>query len=160
MSDLLANDVRTQYDKAFATIKGIAEAFPEDKWLVPHGDEYYIPSRIAYHVATFIDGLIAGGYADPDFRSKLPFGAWHDGTAKTLPDKKAFIGYYDQVVARAQKALSAIDDAGVTAQMDPERARFGATQVGAHLYNMRELSAHTGELNKMLIENGIDDVWV
>jgi len=25
---------------------------------------------------------------------------------------------------------------------------------------MRELSDHTGELNKMLIENGLPDVWV
>jgi len=159
MSDILANDVRTQYEKAFATIKGIVEAFPEDKWLVPHGDVYYIPSRIAYHLASFIDGLIAGGYSDPDFRSKLPFGAWIDGTPETLPNKKAFIGYYDEVIGRANKVLSALDDAKVTEQLPADMARFGATQIGAHLRNMRELSAHTGELNKMLIENGIDDIW-
>ena len=159
MSNNLANDVKKQYERAFATIKGIAEAFPEDKWLVEHGDEYYIPSRIAYHLASFIDGLVAGGQRDPDFRSKLPFGSWNEGTAETLPNKKAYIAYFDEVVGRADKELSALDDAAITEQLAPERARFGATSVGLHLYCMREISAHTGELNKMLIENGLDDVW-
>ena len=38
-------------------------------------------------------------------------------------------------------------------------SRFGKTKIGAHMMTMRELSAHTGELNKMLIENGLDDIW-
>jgi len=157
---MLANDVRGQYDKAFATIRGIVEIFPEDKWLVPHGDEYYIPCRIAYHLAVFIDSLIAGGSKDPDFNKKLPFGAWHEGTSETLPDKAKFLPYFNEAAARAQKALEGLEDSAVIAENEPERARFGATQLGMHLYFMRELSAHTGELNKMLIENGLDDVWV
>ena len=160
MSNILADDVRSQYDKAFATIRGIVEAFPDDKWLVPHGDEYYIPCRIVYHLAVFIDSQIGGGYKDPDFNAKVPFGAWHKATAETLPDKKAFAAYYDEVIGRAQKELAALDDDAVVAPIEPERARFGATQIGAHLLMMRELSAHTGELNKMLIENGKDDVWI
>ena len=160
MSDILANDLRTKYGQAFATIKGIAEAFPEDKWLQPHGDEYYIPSRIAYHVASFIDMFVGGGYKDPDFNSKLPFGPWHTGTAETLPGKAAFIGYFDGVVARANAALATLDDAAITAETEPERARFGATQLGLQIMIMREMSAHTGELNKMLVENGLDDIWV
>ena len=160
MSDIIANDVRTSYEKAFTTIKKIAEAFPEDKWLAIHGDEYYIPSRIAYHLAGFIDGMIAGGNKDPEFRSKMPFGSWYDGTAETLPGRDAFIAYLDGAVGRANAALASLDDAGLTAQVDPEKARFGATQIAVHLHAMRELSAHTGELNKMLIENGMDDIWV
>jgi len=159
MSDVLANDVRVKYQKAFDTIRGILEAFPEDKWLVAHGDEYYIPSRIAYHLAEFIDGAVAGGFKDPDFKNKLPFGDWHHSTAETLPGKAALAAYFEEAVARATKALDAIDDESVTALLPPEMARMGATQLGAHLGVMRELSAHTGEMNKMLIENGIDDVW-
>jgi len=160
MSNLLANDVRTLHEKCFATIRGIVEAFPEEKWLVPHGDDYYIPSRIAYHLAVFIDGAVAGGFADPDFRSKAPFGAWHEGTAETLPDKTKLLAYYDEVIERANKALAAIDDDRVVAPIEPERARMGQTQLAGYMYVMRELSAHTGELNKMLIENGLDDIWM
>jgi len=160
MSDILANDVRTKYGHAFATVRGIAEAFPEDKWLTPHGDEYYIPSRIAYHLTGFIDSFVAGGYKDPDFNAKQPFGSWRDGTPETLPSKSAFLPYYDEVIARAQKELASLDDAAITAVIEQERARFGATQIGLHLMIMREISAHTGELNKMLIENGLDDIWV
>ncbi|MDR0819888.1 MAG: hypothetical protein LBN43_10005 [Oscillospiraceae bacterium] len=156
----LSDDVRAQYNGAFATIRGIAEAFPENKWLESHGDVYYIPSRIAYHLAVFIDSNIAGWSKDPDFASKLPFGSWKDGNAGTLPDKKAYLAYYDEVIARAQKVLATLDDDSVTATLEPEKARFSTSQLGVHLYNMRELSAHSGELNKMLIENGIDDVWV
>ena len=159
MSDILANDVRKIFDRTFATARAIFEVFPEDKWLVPHGDEYYIPSSIAYHIASFIDGAVAGGFKDPEFRSKLPFGEWHGITPDRLPGKGAFLAYYDEVEARAKNALSAITDADVTAALPPEMARMGATQLGAYLAWVREVADHTGEMNKMLIENGIDDIW-
>ena len=159
MSTILADDVRNQYDKAFATVEGILDAFPDDKWLVPHGDEYYIPCRIAYHVAVFIDGMVAEGSKDPDFRAKLPFGDWKTGTAETLPARAALTAYYKEAVGRAKTVLSALDDDAIVALQPPESSRFGKTKLGAHMMVMRELSAHTGELNKMLIENGLDDIW-
>ena len=160
MSNILTNEVRAQYDKAFATVRGILDTFPDDKWLQAHGDEYYIPSRIAYHVVEFIDGIVAGGFKDPDFRDKLPFGPWHTGTPETLPNRIALISYFEEVLGRAQKALAEIDDASLAAPMPPEMARMGAIGVSVHLMALREISAHTGELNKMLVENGKDDVWV
>ena len=160
MSNVAADDVRDKYDKAFATIKGIADAFPEDKWLVVHGDEYYIPSRIAYHLAVFIDGIIGGGFGKPDFAANLPFGDWMKGTAETLPDKKAFIAYFEKTVANGKAALATLTDEALITPFPADNARFGATPVGMHLQFMRELSDHTGELNKMLIENDLDDVWI
>jgi len=159
MSMILADDVRNQYNRAFETVELIIAAFPEDKWLVAHDDDYYIPSRIAYHIAQFIDGFVADGFKDPAFREKAPFGDWKTGTAETLPKKAPFAVYYKEVVARAKNVLAAMDDDAVTAAMPEEMARFAATKVGSHMMIMRELSAHTGELNKMLIENGIDDIW-
>ena len=155
----MADDVRAQFERAFATVRGIIEVFPEEKWLAPHGDEYYIPSSIAYHIASFIDGAVAGGYKDPDFRSKLPYGDWHSITPDRLPGKSALLSYYDEAIARARATLSTFDDDGVMALLPPEMARMGATQLGAFLGMAREISAHTGEMNKMLIENGIDDIW-
>ena len=160
MSDVVANDVREKYDKAFATIQGILDAFPEDKWRVPHGDEYYIPCRIAYHLAVFIHGFIAGNFSTPDFMANLPYGNWMEATAETLPDKQAFLPYFEKAVANAKQALTALTDAALSTPFAPDNARFGATPVGMHLQFMRELSDHTGELNKMLIENGLSDVWV
>ena len=160
MSNVVANDVRDKYDKAFATIRGILDAFPEDKWLTPHGDEYYIPCRIAYHLAVFIDGIIAGNFSNPDFAASLPFGNWKEGTADTFPDKKTFIPYFEEAVAKGNEALAALTDEALFVPFEPDKARFGATPVGMHLSFMRELSDHTGELNKMLIENGLEDVWI
>ena len=160
MSDILAKDLRAQYDKAFATIKGILEVFPEGAWLEPHGDEYFIPCRIAYHLAEFTDNLIAGGYKDPDFASNLPYGVWYTATADDLPRKNEFIAYFDAVVERAKEALSTLSDDDLTAPVEPERAGMGASQLGSHITMLRELSAHTGEMNKMLVENGEQDVWV
>jgi hypothetical protein len=37
MSEILANELRTQYQKVFRTIRGIAEAFPEARWREPKG---------------------------------------------------------------------------------------------------------------------------
>ena len=159
MSTILADDVRTQYDKAFETVEEIIKAFPEDKWRVAHDDDYYIPCRIAYHIAVFIDGFVADGFKDPDFREKVPFGDWKTATADTLPEKAAFAAYYKEVIARAKNVLAALDDDAVTATQPPEMSRFAKTKIGAHMMTMRELSAHTGELNKMLIENGLDDIW-
>ncbi len=159
MENVLANDVRTSYERAFATVKAIAEAFPADKWLIAHGDDYYIPSRIAYHIAEFIDGALAGGFADPDFGKKLPFGSWYEGTAETLPPKDKFISYFDEVIGRANAELSKMTDAEITKVNPPEQSRFGATGLAVQLHHIREIAAHTGELNKMLIENGLDDIW-
>jgi len=130
MSNKLADDVRAQYERAFATVRGIIEAFPEEKWLTPHGDEYYIPSSIAYHIASFIDGAVAGGFKDPDFRSKLPYGEWHGITPDRLPAKGALLSYYDEAIARARAALSIIDDGSVVALLPPEMARMGASHLG------------------------------
>ena len=160
MSNILANDLRTQYDKVFATVRGILDTFPDDKWMQPHGDEYYIPSRIAYHVVEFIDGAVAGRFKDPNFRDNLPFGPWHTGTPETLPAREALISYFEEAINRAKKALADIDDEILSAPTPPEMARMGALGISLHIMAMREISAHTGELNKMLVENGKDDVWV
>lgn len=160
MSEILANDVRLQYQKAFTTIRRIVETFPEDKWLEPHGDIYYLPCRIAYHLAVVIDNYIAGGYKDKEFAAKLPYGKWSEATAETLPNKTDFLAYFDAVLDRANQALPLLNDEILMSAIEPERTHMGTTQMAIHLYMMRELSDHTGELNKMLIENGLPDVWV
>ena len=160
MSDTLANDVRRQFERSFNTIKKIVETFPEDKWLIPHGDEYYIPSRIAYHIAEYIDGMVAGRFMEPGFRENLPFGSWFEGTAETLPGKDALLQYLKESVTRADAVLAALDDEAVTAPLPQEMSRMGASKISAHMSALREIAAHTGEINKMLVENGIDDIWL
>ena len=163
MSEKLLSDIKLQYERTFDTIRKIVEIFPENRWLRPHGDEYYIPSRIAYHIAEFIDGQIGGGFKDPEFFEKLPFGPWFKATVEELPDKNALTTYLDESIARAQKALADADSDVLMLPVEQERAwmaeRMGATRLGAHVYIIRELSAHTGEMNKMLVENGLEDVW-
>ena len=160
MSNTLANDVRLQYEKTFTNIRRVIEEFPGDKWFAFHGDEYYIPSRIAYHLAEYIDFHVVGGFSDPDYSAKLPFGTWKGATADTLPKQENLLVFLDEVVARARKVLAELDDAGLAAPIEPARAHMGASRMGLHMYMMRELSDHIGEMNKMLIENGKDDVWI
>lgn len=160
MSEIMANDLRAQYKKAFSTIREIVETFPEDRWREPHGHAYYLPARIAYHLAVVIGNHVAGGFKDKDFASKLPYGVWIEAKAEDLPEKKEFLAYFDGVLAKAEKALAALDDESLAGPIEPERTRMGASQMGVHLYLMRELSDHTGELNKMLIEDGKPDVWI
>jgi hypothetical protein len=157
---MMANDLRAQYDKAFRTVRGIAETFPEARWLEPHGHEYYIPCRIAYHIACVIDNHIAGGFKDKDFAAKLPYGRWIDAKAENLPGKQDFLAYLDGALGRAGEALARLTDEELASPVEPERAWMGASKMGLHLYIMRELSDHTGELNKMLIEDGGQDVWI
>jgi hypothetical protein len=159
MSEILADDVRLQYTKAFSTIRGIMESFPEERWREPHGHVYYIPCRIAYHLAVVIDN-IAGRFKDPDFAAKLPYGKWIEAKAEDLPDKEEFLSYFDGVLHRAEQALAVLNDAILTSPAGSKWAPMGASQMGVHLYMMRELSDHTGELNKMLIEDGKEDVWI
>jgi len=160
MSDVMAKEIRLQYDKAFATIRGIAEAFPEDKWREPHGDDFYVPCRVIYHLAAFIDQQIAGGFQDPDFAAKLPFGPWQQEDPKALPGKEEMIAYFDEVTGRAREALAALDDESFSEALEPQRARLGECRMGAYIYFVRELSAHTGELNKMLVDDGEQDIWI
>lgn len=160
MSDLVANDLRTQYDKSFKIIRKIVETFPEDRWREPHGDVYYIPCRIAYHIASFIDGFVAGGMKDKDFHSKLPYGRWIDAKAEDLPVREEFLGYLDGVLSRAEKVLADITDEELMSPIESEMARIGASKMALHLLSMREIADHTGELNKMLIENGLEDVFM
>jgi hypothetical protein len=160
MSDLVANDLRTQYGKAFKIVRRIVEIFPENRWREPHGDIYYLPCRIAYHIAAFIDSFVADGLKDNDFHSKLPYGRWMDATAETLPDRTKFLVYLDAVISRAEQSLAALTDEFLMSPMEPEKARIGASQMGLHLLSLREIADHTGELNKMLIEYGLDDVFM
>jgi hypothetical protein len=160
MNGMLADDLRAQYDKAFRTIRGIVEAFPDARWLEPHGDDYYIPCRIAYHLAVVADNQIAGGFKDKDFASKLPYGRWIDAKAEDLPGRKEFLAYLDGVLGRAGEALALLSDEDLASPVEPERAWAGASKMGLHLYIMRELSDHTGEMNKMLIEDGGQDIWI
>lgn len=160
MNDVLSNDVRAQYRKTFQTIRKIAEDFPEDRWREPHGHVYYIPCRIAYHLAVVIDNHIAGGFKDKDFSAKLPYGRWSEAKAENLPDRNEYLTYFDGVLGRAEMILAVLTDDILMSQLEPERAWMGTSQMGLHLYMMRELSDHTGELNKMLIEDGIPDVWI
>lgn len=156
----MTNDLRAQYGKAFRTIRQIAQAFSDDRWREPHGDVYYIPSRIAYHLAAVIDKQVAGGFRDKDFALKLPYGNWMEAKAEDLPGREEFLAYFDAAVQRAEKDLNTLNDEDMTAPIEQERAWIGASQMGAHLYLMREISDHTGELNKMLIEDGGEDVWI
>ena len=160
MSKILADDLRLQYQKVFQTIRKIVESFPEQRWREPHGHEYYIPCRIAYHLAAVIDSRVAGGAKDKDFAAKLPYGKWIDAKAADLPVKSEFLAYFDAVLDRADKALTALDDEFLVSPNDSGMDWVGASQMGIHLYMMRELSDHTGELNKMLIEDGVPDVWI
>lgn len=160
MSEILANDVRTQYDRAFRTIREIVKAFPEGRWRETHGDIYYIPCRIAYHLAVVIDKHVSGGFRDRNIDSKLPYGKWIEAKADRLPEKDEFLAYLNGVFDRAEKTLAALDDDSLVQPIEQERIRMGASQMGVHLYMMRELSDHTGELNKMLIEDGKEDVWI
>ena len=161
MSNPLASDIRLQFNKTLDTLRGIAEAFPADRWLEVHGDdEFYIPSRLAYHAASYIDFRMMGGSDDPDFNANLPFGPWMNATAQSLPSKDDFLGYYDGLYPRIQEMLAALTDESLSDPQEPEMPHYGATRLGLYLYMIRELSAHEGELNKMLVDNGKDDVWV
>jgi hypothetical protein len=160
MSAILSNDLRLQCGKAFRTLRGIVEVFPVSRWREPHGDEYYIPCRIAYHLAAVIGFYAAGGSKDKDFFAKLPYGRWIDAKADDLPGQAEFLVYLDAVLVRAEQELSKLTDSDLYLPIDPERAWAGSSNLGLYLFFLRELSDHTGELNKMLIENGVQDVWI
>ena len=159
MNEILANDLRLQYQRAFSIIREIVENFPEDRWREPHGNVYYIPCRIAYHLAVVIDGYLAGGSKDKDFAAKLPYGKWTEATAEILPERKEFLSYFDGAVSRAEKVLAGLNDDILTQPIEPERARMGSIKMGMYMQMLRELADHSGELNKMLIEDGKSDIW-
>ena len=156
----IIDDIRAIYQKSFATVRAIVETFPEDKWLVPHSDEYYIPSRIAYHIATFISRHFAGGMNDPEFHAKLPYGYWMDATSETLPNKRDFLVYYNAIIEKAEETLAALGEDTIHEPSDPARAWIGESYIGILVYCLREIADHTGELNKMLVENGFDDIFI
>ena len=107
-----------------------------------------------------------GVHGDPfvlnrkDFAAKLPYGNWIEAKAEDLPDKKEFLSYFNGVLGKAEKVLPTLNDDALTSPIEAERAWLGTSQMGLHLYMMRELSDHTGELNKMLIEDSKQDVWI
>ena len=89
---------------------------------------------------------IAGRFKDLDFAAKLPYGKCIEAKAEDLPNKEEF-SYFDGVVHKAKQALTVLNDGILTSPIEPDWARMGASQMGIHLYMMREPSDHTGELN-------------
>jgi hypothetical protein len=161
MGGTLSDDMRKQYQKAFQTIREIVVAFPEDRWKARHGDGYYVPCRLAYHLALCTKYHLLGGYKDKEYYTILPYGRWNETKAEDLPGKVELLAFLDGIFSRATQALELLTDAELAKPAEPERAWAGETTLGLHLYMMRELSAHTGELNTMLVQDGAEDIiWI
>lgn len=158
MAVKLAGEIGKQYDSAFRTLREIVRAYPEAGWRKPHGDDYLVPCRIAYHLALCIEYEILSGFRDQGRNFHPPFGEWLETKAGALPGKGDFMVYLDGVLARAETEVGGLSDGGLDLPSEPEQAWAGACRMSLHLYMLRELSAHCGELNAMLVQDGAEDV--
>jgi len=152
MGNVLSDEIRVCYEKVFGTISEVVADFPNVRWLAPHGDDYYLPCRIAYHIAVVLGNRIGGV-------TEFPWGRWIEADASQLPEKAAFLPWMNMCFDKAREALSALTDEDLTKPGDKDKPLLGTIELGRHLTMMREISAHTGELNKMRVEDGLEDIW-
>ena len=157
--DPLAHALLSQFEAAFAMLRNCMRACPAELWDAPVAK--YPFWLVAYHVLYCTDGYLAttqeawqphptfhpAGFAD--INSEYPSRNF---------SQPELLAYLDFCLTTARNSLAAETAATLTSPSGFPRLPFCRTQL--HLYNLRHLQHHTGQLTALLHRHNIQTPWV
>jgi uncharacterized damage-inducible protein DinB len=145
---MLGQTMSKQVDRAFNTLRSAIRNCPDDLWRAGEG-RYLVTARLAFHALEAIDYHLG---PDPETFDWAKSGLdWEGSEASELWDRERTLRYWEEMLA---KALRFVDDpAGLLGE--DVQPRFFLSRLDHLCYALRHLSQHTGEINALLRQAGV-----
>jgi hypothetical protein len=162
VNDLYRGAVRGQFEAALAMLAACIDRCPPALWDEPIGK--YPFWQVAYHTLCFADCYLAP--EDAAWTPQEGPGGLHPRGRAELEDEypsrrfeqAELAGYAELCLARLRQTLAAETDEALAGPSGFSWLPF--TRAELHLYNLRHIQHHTGQLSAFLHRHGIETRWV
>jgi hypothetical protein len=159
MNSPFARALLGQFEAALAMLRRCVQACPEDQWDLPIAK--YPFWVVAYHTLYCTDGYLIA--SERDWK---PHPVFHPGGMADIdaeyPTKRftqaELLAYIDFCRQRAHEVLAAETDESLAGASGFARLKFSRAEL--HLYNIRHIQHHTGQLGAFLGRLKIASPWV
>ncbi len=158
MIDYIRSITAAQFDAALAMMDECVRKCPAAHWDSPIGK--YPFWHVVYHTLIFTDLYLSRGKRVFRLRKIHPKGwAEYDDEHPSRRFEKAELREYLEFCrGRAREVLAAETRASLQGPSGFGRLRFSHGEL--HLYNLRHVQHHTGQLSAFLRRVGVDTRWV
>lgn len=159
MSDRFRTIVWPQFGGAIRALEQAIRACPDSLWGDVPG--WHVFSYLAFHTLWWLDHYLSG--AGDDHVPPAPFGREELDPNGTLPPRsytrEELLAYLEYDWRRCRARLAAMTDADAAAPS--ESPRQAETRGELLLYNLRHVQHHTGQLQLLLRQHGVEPPrWV
>ncbi len=159
MNDRFKNAVVTQFEAALAMLDECIQKCPHEHWdgLIAR----YPFWQVAYHVLCFVDYYLA-----PSEAAFKPRADFHPHGMSELNDEypsrrfsqKELLDY--TLICRDKLRATLAAETRESLETISGFPRQPFSRAGLHLYSLRHVQHHTGQLGAFLRRHGIDTAWV
>jgi hypothetical protein len=153
--------VASQFEASLCMLHRFIERCPEEHWEGPIAK--YPFWMVAYHTLCFVDYYLSRGEAD--FRPRVAEGIHPKGMAELEEEYPSRTFGREELLAYSTICREKL--ASTMASETPESlgggtgfSRLTFTRAELHLYNMRHIQHHAGQLGAFLRRLGVDAGWV
>jgi hypothetical protein len=159
MQSLIAGALLGQYEAALAMLRHCIRSCPEDQWDLPIAK--YPFWLVAYHTLYCTDGYLMASEHDWKPHAVFQPGGMVDIDAE-YPTKRftqaELLAYVEHCHDRARAVLGSETNQTLEGPSGFARLKFSRAEL--HLYNLRHIQHHTGQLGAALGRQKIGSPWV
>lgn len=162
MSDLYRQAARGQFEASLAMLAECIRRCPPERWDDPIGN--YPFWQVAYHTLCFADLYLSR--EESAWRPQEGPGGLHPKGVEELREEfpsrrfeqRELLGYADQCAVKLREVFDTETDETLAGPSGFSWLPF--TRAEAHLYNLRHIQHHTGQLSAFLHRAGVEAPWV
>ncbi|MCA9288472.1 MAG: DinB family protein [Phycisphaerales bacterium] len=162
----VAAAITSQFEAALAMLEGCIDKCPDDRWDAqpPEAVAKYPFWQVAYHTLCFVDCYLSHGLDAFEYRTGP--GGLHPAGEKELSDeypsrrfeRDELTRYIAICREKLREAMAAETTESLAAPSGFSWLPFSRLEL--HLYNLRHLAHHTGQLTAYLRRFGVETKWV
>ncbi|MCC6678055.1 MAG: DinB family protein [Phycisphaerales bacterium] len=162
MGSLFKNAATRQFSAALAMLGEAIEKCPDEHWDSPIAR--YPFWMVAYHTLCFADVYLSKD--DASWAPQTGPGGMHPAGRAELdeeyPSRKferaELLSYLDFIRRKLAESMAAETEASLAGPSGFPRLKFSRAEL--HLYYLRHIQHHTGQLTAILRRHGVDTGWV
>jgi uncharacterized damage-inducible protein DinB len=152
--------VSTQFEAALCMLDDCLRKCPEGAWDAPVAK--YPFWEVAYHALIFVDLYLDRSKETFAFRDIHPggWGEWMDEHPSRRFERQELLDYIQVCRRKAYDVMAGETEASLAEQTGFDWLKFSRAEL--HLYNLRHLQHHTGQLGACLrkLGAGVDPRWI
>jgi hypothetical protein len=159
MIDYLKGIILSQFQAGLGMLDDCLRRCPDDKWDGPIGK--YPFWHVAYHTLCYVDLYLSPGEAAYTHRPDIHPAGMNE-FSEEYPSRRftreELIGYLDICRRKADDMLAADTPASLQAGSGFPWLPFSRGEL--HIYNLRHVQHHTGQLSAYLRRAGVETKWI